>query len=584
MLHRILAIIAALAVLPALSQSTCSSRLFVSGYFTTVQVYDACTGAYLQALDTRTRLRGAQAVRLGPDGFIYVVAEEAGFIEKYDNATLAYAGTFATVTNLGATGIAWDAAGIAYVSTYNTGEVRKFDKSGTALGPAFPAGASGLGGPDNGMIFGPDGNLYIPGYDTSNVVRFDPRTSLTSVAVQPFTSGISATRGLLTAKDGKSIYITGELSGQLLRWDLASGAVTQLRANLVRPTGMAYAPDGSLLVNTNTTVLKIDPATGATLQTFVTPEATAVGGLTFLNVIAKPGAASTVDATQVGTQYWVVGDGTFNGRVLELSNVISANGTGFGPNLHYADLAIKRWGSVRIELTACDRATFTWTSTGADSANFGNGGYSLEKIFTNEATARCQQAGIDAADKSWVNGNWFGGQAHAGEGILLDRRPDGTTFMAWFTYHPLASVAADLSQVGTQYWLAGDNPLIGRRLTLPLLSATGTHFGPTMSFSELTLKTWGTVTIEFTSCTTATYSWTSSGANSAGFGDGSYPLTRFFEDENTARCRAQGIDAADKSWLNGQWWGGEARAGEGLFLDRRGDGRVFVAWFTHRPR
>ena len=125
MLHRLLAFLAVLAVLPAAAQSTCTSRLFVSGYFTTVQVYDACTGAYIQELDSRTRLRGAQAVRLGPDGFIYVVAEEAGVIEKYDNATLAFVGSFASVTNLGATGLAWDASGTAYVSTYNTGEVRK---------------------------------------------------------------------------------------------------------------------------------------------------------------------------------------------------------------------------------------------------------------------------------------------------------------------------------------------------------------------------------------------------------------------------------------------------------------------------
>ena len=114
--------------------------------------------------------------------------------------------------------------------------------------------------------------------------------------------------------------------------------------------------------------------------------------------------------------------------------------------------------------------------------------------------------------------------------------------------------------------------------------ATGTHFGPTMSFSELTLKRWGAVTIEFTSCSTATLTWTSSGADSAGFGDGGYALQRYFEDESSARCREQGMDAADKSWVSGQWWGGDSRAGEGLFLDRRADGRVFVAWFTHRPR
>ncbi|QJR12660.1 hypothetical protein DSM104443_03752 [Usitatibacter rugosus] len=585
MLHRLFALAATLAVLPALAQSACPSRLFVSGYFTTVQVYDACTGAYLQELDSRTRLRGAQAVRLGPDGFLYVVAEEAGVIEKYDNATLAYVGSFASVTNLGATGITWDASGTAYVSMYNTGEVRKFGPSGAALGPAFPAGASGLGGPDNGTTFGPDGNLYIPGYDSSNVVRFDPRTNQTSVAVPPFTAGITATRGLLATKDGKGMYITAELSGQLLRWDLASGSVVQLRAGLGRPTGMAYAPDGTLLVNSGSTVLKVDPATGATVSTFVTPAPAQVNGLVFLNVINKPGAAPTVDASQVGTQYWIVGDSAFNGRVVEFNNAISAGGTGFGADMRPSELTNKRWGSIRFELLSCDRATFTYTSTGPDSANFGTGGYPLQRLFSNEATARCQQQGIDAADKSWVNGQWFGGDSHSGEGFALHRRSDGTTFLAWFTYRPTPGSGFDASQVGSQYWLAGDARIVGRTLTLPLLSATGTKFGPGMTFSELTLKRWGTVTFEFTSCTTANFSWTSTGADSAGFGDGGYPITRFFDDESVARCQAQGIDAADKSWVNGFWWGGAGRSGEGLYFDRRGsDGDTFVAWFTHRPR
>jgi len=184
-----------------------------------------------------------------------------------------------------------------------------------------------------------------------------------------------------------------------------------------------------------------------------------------------------------------------------------------------------------------------------------------------------------------VNGQWYGGDAHAGEGLVLHRRADGTTFFAWFTYRPAAGSTFDASQVGSQYWIAGDARIVGRRLTMPMLSATGTKFGPGMTFSELTLKQWGTATFEFTSCTTATFSWTSSGANSAGFGDGSYTVSRFFEDESTARCQQQGIDAADKSWVNGYWWGGNARAGEGLFLDRRGsDGDTFVAWFTHRPK
>jgi DNA-binding beta-propeller fold protein YncE len=580
MRHRILLLLA-LFTAPAFAE-TCGSRLFVSGFFSTVHVFDACTGAYLRDLDTRARLAGAMAVRLGPDGLLYVVAETTGVVHKYRNDTLEYVGAFAQVPGIGATGLAFDAAGIAYVAGYNSQDVKRFDRAGAPLGPAFPALSSGLHGPDNGMRFGSDGNLYIPSFDNHSVVRWDPRTGATSVAVASRTAGLLRTRGLLDARDGQHMFVTSEGSGTVLKWNLASGAVSVLASGLAGPTGIDYGLDGKLLVSNANAVVRIDPDTGERLGVFVPDGTGGISAQVFLAVIPKQLRA--VDTTQLGTQYWLVGDARFNGRVLELPQVFSATGAEFGPGLRFSDLAVKRWGSVRLEFTDCDHATFTWTSSGADSASFGDGGYPLQRIFDNESTARCRAQGVDAADKSWVNGNWYGGESHSGEGVLLHRRADGTTFFAWFTYHPLPGNNADLTQVGSQYWVAGDAPLVGRRLTLPLLSAGGTHFGPTMTFSELTLKTWGQITIEFTSCTTATFSYASTGPGTANFGDGGYPLQRYFDDEASARCLAQGVDAPDKSWVSGQWWGGDAHAGEGLFLDRRGDGRVFVAWFTHRPR
>jgi len=61
--------------LPAAAVQSCGSRLFVSGWNSTVHVFDACTGQYLRDLDTRARLPGAMAVRLGPDGLIYATTD-----------------------------------------------------------------------------------------------------------------------------------------------------------------------------------------------------------------------------------------------------------------------------------------------------------------------------------------------------------------------------------------------------------------------------------------------------------------------------------------------------------------------------
>lgn len=434
MLFRLAALLAILAALPAAAQS-CGSRLFVSGFFSTVHVFDACTGQYLRDLDTPARLAGAMAVRLGPDGLLYAVAETAGVIRKYRNDTLEPAGDFAQVPGIGATGLAFDAAGIAYVAGYNSSDVKRFDRAGAPLAVAFPARSSGLAGPDNGMTFGPDGNLYIPSYDSNSVVRWDPRTGQTSVAVPAQTAGLRATRGLLAARDGAHMFITSERSGAVLRWNIASGAVSVFATGFSQPTGIDYAPDGTILVSHDGGVVKLDPATGARVGTFIAAGAGGVSGQVFVAVIPIT-AATAVDASQVGTQYWVVGDARLEGRTLRVDFVYSATGTGFGPGLARAQIAVKRWGSVRIELASCTEATFSWDSTGADSAGFGSGSYPITRFFENEDTVRCRAQGVDAPDKSWVNGQWWGGEARSGEGLFLDRRADGTTFFAWFTHRP----------------------------------------------------------------------------------------------------------------------------------------------------
>jgi streptogramin lyase len=372
------------------------------------------------------------AVRRGPDGFLYVVSEETSQILKYRNDTLAFVGPFASTGPIGPTGLVFDAEGKAYVAGYRSQDVKRFSATGTLEAALFAPRAGGLGGPDNGLSFGPDGNLYVPGYDTHNVVKWDPRTGIASEALAPRAGGIRNTRGLKPTKDGTGFFVTAEGSGQLLRWNLSTGELVTVRSGLQRPTGIDYAPDGNLLVVDSESILKIDPATGNTIATFVAPGR--VSGPVFVAVIPK--ATSTVDASQVGSQFWVVGDAVFAGRVLDIGAAYTASGTAFGADLKFSEIVIKRWGSIRFELLTCTTARFSYDASGANSAGFGTGGYDLTRFFEDEGTQRCRERGVDHADKSWVNGQWWGGQARAGEGIFIDRRADGTAFLAWFTHRP----------------------------------------------------------------------------------------------------------------------------------------------------
>lgn len=419
------------------AQTPCSAKLLVSGYFSNVHVYDACSGAFERVLDDTGRISGAQTTRIGPDGKLYVISESNGRVLRYNAQTFEYEAIAATMANnFGATGLVFSPSGEMLVAGYNADLVRRYNPAtGAVLGDLFSARASGLNGPDNGMVYGPDGRLYIPGYDSDTVVRFDPANGQTSVFITAGSGGLNETRGILFETGGETVLISSEGGGQVLRYNATTGAfVAAVISGLNRPTGLAYHPDGSLLVGDAVAVRKYDPQTGALRSVLATAAAGGVSGLTYITVLP---VASTVDLTQVGSQYFVTGTGPLSGRSIIIDNVISTSGTNFGAAFNPAAVVIKRWGSLRLEFTSCTRGTFSWDSSGANSAGFGTGSYPIERAIDNETTQRCVQQGFaNANDLLWVPGTWYGGAARNGEGLLIDKTLDGNAFVAWFTYRP----------------------------------------------------------------------------------------------------------------------------------------------------
>lgn len=269
----------------AVAQSPCPARLFASGYFSNVHVFDACTGAYLRDLGAPGRIRGAQAVVPGPDGKLYVVSEQTSEILRYRNDTLAFDGVFVTVPSIAPTSIAFGPDGLAYVSGYATHDVRAFDLAGNFVRVAIAPHAAGLAGPDIGMRF-IGGALYVPGYDSNSVVRYDPASGSTSVALPPRAGGLLRPRSILASPDGGSLLVSSEGSGALLRWTFASGDVSTF-ARVPRAQGFDVAPDGSILAGNGNTdgIVRIDATTGNALGTFVAPGAGGLRGITFVAVI-----------------------------------------------------------------------------------------------------------------------------------------------------------------------------------------------------------------------------------------------------------------------------------------------------------
>lgn len=419
------------------AQDSCATRMLVSGYVSNnVHIYNACSGAFERNLDDAGRIRGAQATRLGPDGKLYVVSEGSGRVLRYDAQTLVFeAEAIVLPNNFGGTGLAFRGQEL-WVGGYNYDGVRRYNLAdGQSLGDAVAPRASGLNGPDNGLTFGPDGRLYVPGYDSDTVVRLDPASGVTNVFISAGSGGLNETRGILFEPDGQALLVSSEGSGQVLRYNASNGAFLGALINgLDRPTGLAFHPDGSLLVADGVGVRKFDPHTGAAGNWLADVNAAGASGLTYISLLSAP---STIDASQVGTQYFVTGNGPISGRTIEVNDLISTTGPAFGAAFDPAELRIKRWGSLRIEFTSCTEARFSWDSTGAGTAGFGSGSYLLQRAVESELTRRCLQQGYaNAGDLWWINGSWYGGAARNGEGLLIDQTGDGRAFVAWFTYRP----------------------------------------------------------------------------------------------------------------------------------------------------
>ncbi len=435
---RFLVAIALLSLGAVAAAQTPCAPLLVSGYFSTVHIYDACSGAHrgdLQGAD----LSGPQAIRQA-GGYLYVVAEQAGAIHRFRADTLAYVDTpVRTPAGTDPTGVAIGPDGDLYVGGYTSQSVLRFDgRTGALKATVVPPGSSGLRGPDNGLTFGPDGRLYVPGYDSSSVVRYDPATGQTTTWIAPGSGGLNKTRGILFEPGGATALVSSERSQQILRYRVVDGGFVAVFARPGgNPTGMGWGRDGEILVamESQNRVVRLDAATGTVLGDRVAPSAGGLSGATFVALVDPRAPDAAVAADRVGSQYWIVAVGTPAGRVFEDPNALTALGTGFGTAFDPAAVRRPRWGALRIEWLDCDRARLSWGASGADSSGFGDGGYDLERFAPTVASQRCRSDGFAATSgNAYMAGTWSGGAARSGEGLMIDALADGLLFVAFFTH------------------------------------------------------------------------------------------------------------------------------------------------------
>lgn len=231
-----------------LSVDVQAHELWVSGYTSSaVHRFDETTGAHLGDLGP---LMGAQSIRYGPAGLLYICAEESDLVARYDgpvfvdNFVVDDPGTPEDETGgLDApTAAVFGPDGNLYVASFSGDNVYQYDgATGAFLSEFVSPRDGGLNGPDAGMTFGPDGHLYVPSFNSSQILRYNGETgAFIDVFVGANNGGLQNPRMLLFRGDG-SLWVSSWGSNSILRF-ANDGTFIDRIIRSTRPTGFAFGP------------------------------------------------------------------------------------------------------------------------------------------------------------------------------------------------------------------------------------------------------------------------------------------------------------------------------------------------------
>jgi streptogramin lyase len=369
--------------------------------------------------------------------------------------------------------------------------------------------------------------------------------------------------------DGK-LYVVSEETGKILRYDATTLDFVDIFIDTgaaFHPTSLAFAPNGDLYIGgfNADEVRRYDGRTGALLGTPV------------------PAHTAGLDGPDNGMSFGSDGKlyiPSFNSNsVVRYDPATGSTSTfipsGSGGLRHTRAVLFEPGGNTMLVSSEGTGQVLRYnTVTGTFLGVFANPGSALGLAYTNDNRLLVAGDGDIVSVVEATSGRLLGTLPPAGEAHGL----------ANSVYVSVLTSNADLSQIGSQYWIVGAGKVSGRSIAIDMVSATGTVFGSEFNPADVVRKRWGSVRIDFTGCTAANYSWESTGDNSARFGSGGYPLQLLVATAFTDQCQRDGFSQTSTShFMNGTWFGGEPRSGEGLLITVDASGTAFVALFTHTP-
>jgi hypothetical protein len=209
-----------------------------------------------------------------------------------------------------------------------------------------------------------------------------------------------------------------------------------------------------------------------------------------------------------GNQTWLFGVAQRLGNTLA-AQMQKTSGPMFGPGFDPEAVVLENWGTLVITFQNCESASIEYNSI---IDGYGSGSL-LPSRLTNILNLDC----ADIADSSDLQaagytGSWFD-RSHDGEGLILEVLDEQLAVIYWFTY----------DKDGNQVWLVGVAQQDDNTLTANMLITSGPTFGPDFDPETLTIKDWGSIIMNFSSCEAATLNYSSA---LEGFGQGTLNLER----------------------------------------------------------
>ena len=247
----------------------------------TVRKYNGTTGAFVSVAATGGALGDPLGLAIGLDGKLLVSDGQTNQVKRYDCATGAFLGVFASTNLAGPMGMTIH-NGVLYVANSNAPQgVQRFNAStGVNTGSFTPSLPNPS--PRDVKVNPANGRLYVLYYNLATVEMFDVTTMASKGLLMPPGSplgsgGLFTPSSMAFGPDG-NLYISGGTFGGKLgvrRYNPTTGAFIDFFAktgnDLYSPIGITFGPDNNLYVSTQNkaNVMRFKYPTGAFMDFFV---------------------------------------------------------------------------------------------------------------------------------------------------------------------------------------------------------------------------------------------------------------------------------------------------------------------------